>query len=99
MPIIFMLFHKKQPDLNWENPELYAQEIYQMINWWLDKGIAGFSVDAINFIKKGSKTLDRLVPVDGARWFKCIVLTSARNQPGIEVTSLNELKKETFDGH
>ena len=41
----------KQPDLNWENPEL-RKEIYQMIRFWLNKGIAGFRVDAINFIKK-----------------------------------------------
>ena len=45
------LFHKKQPDLNWENPEL-REEIYKMINWWLDKGIAGFRIDAILNIKK-----------------------------------------------
>jgi len=37
------LFHKKQPDLNWENMEL-REEIYKMINWWLDKGIAGLDL-------------------------------------------------------
>ncbi len=45
------VFHKKQPDLNWENPKL-RQKIYEMIRWWLDKGIAGFRVDAIINIKK-----------------------------------------------
>ena len=45
------LFHKKQPDLNWENPEV-REEIYKMINWWLDKGIAGFRIDAILNLKK-----------------------------------------------
>lgn len=45
------LFHKKQPDLNWENEEV-REEIYKMINWWLDKGIAGFRIDAIINIKK-----------------------------------------------
>lgn len=45
------LFTKGQPDLNWENPEL-RQEIYEMINRWLDMGIAGFRIDAINHIKK-----------------------------------------------
>lgn len=45
------VFHKKQPDLNWENPEL-REEIYTMINWWLDKGLAGFRIDAIINIKK-----------------------------------------------
>lgn len=45
------VFHKKQPDLNWENPEL-RKEVYKMINWWLDRGIAGFRIDAIINIKK-----------------------------------------------
>ena len=45
------MFAKEQPDLNWENPEL-RKEIYQMINWWLDKGLAGFRIDAIINIKK-----------------------------------------------
>lgn len=45
------LFHKKQPDLNWENPEV-REDIYKMMNWWLDKGLAGFRVDAIINIKK-----------------------------------------------
>lgn len=45
------MFHKKQPDLNWENPRL-REEVYKMINWWLDKGLAGFRIDAIINIKK-----------------------------------------------
>ena len=45
------VFHKKQPDLNWENPKL-RKEIYKMINWWLDKGVAGFRIDAIININK-----------------------------------------------
>lgn len=45
------VFHKKQPDLNWENPEL-RNEIYKMVNWWLDRGLAGFRIDAIINIKK-----------------------------------------------
>ncbi|MBR1629871.1 MAG: alpha-glucosidase [Lachnospiraceae bacterium] len=49
--IYLHLFHKRQPDLNWENPDLRA-ELYQMINWWLDKGLAGFRIDAIINIKK-----------------------------------------------
>lgn len=47
----FHAFHKKQPDLNWENPEV-REEIYKMMNWWLDKGLAGFRIDAIINIKK-----------------------------------------------
>lgn len=45
------VFHKKQPDLNWENPQL-REEIYKNINWWLEKGIGGFRIDAIINIKK-----------------------------------------------
>lgn len=45
------VFHKKQPDLKWENPEL-REEVYKNINWWLDKGLAGFRIDAIINIKK-----------------------------------------------
>lgn len=49
--IYLHVFHKKQPDLNWENPEL-RQEVYRMVNWWLDKGVSGFRIDAIINIKK-----------------------------------------------
>ena len=44
-------FSKKQPDLNWENKEL-REEIYRMVNYWLDKGLGGFRIDAIINIKK-----------------------------------------------
>lgn len=56
------MFAKEQPDLNWENPKL-RQELYNMINWWLDKGLDGFRVDAIINIKKD---LDfKSLPADG----------------------------------
>lgn len=45
------VFHKKQPDLNWENPAL-REEVYKNINWWLEKGLGGFRIDAIMNIKK-----------------------------------------------
>ena len=90
----FHAFSKKQPDLNWENPTL-RQELYKMINWWLDKGIAGFRVDAINFIKKDQRYLDG--PVDGQDGLSACFAYS-RNQPGIEVF-FDELKKETFEKH
>lgn len=45
------VFHKKQPDLNWENPRV-REEIYKNINWWLDRGLNGFRIDAIINIKK-----------------------------------------------
>jgi oligo-1,6-glucosidase len=46
------LFSTKQPDLNWENPEV-RQAIYDMMNWWVDRGIDGFRMDVINLISKG----------------------------------------------
>jgi len=45
------LFSKKQPDLNWESPRV-REEIYQMMNWWLDKGIDGFRMDTVNMFSK-----------------------------------------------
>lgn len=45
------MFAKEQPDLNWNNPKL-LNELYTMINWWLEKGVAGFRIDAIINIKK-----------------------------------------------
>lgn len=45
------LFAEKQPDLNWENPKL-RNDIYEMMKFWLDKGIDGFRMDVINFISK-----------------------------------------------
>lgn len=83
----FHAFAKKQPDLNWENPEM-RKDIYKMINWWLDKGISGFRVDAINFIKKGQRWCDGL----SACFQFC------RNKEGIE-DFFHELREETFDKH
>ena len=45
------LFSKKQPDLNWDNP-VVRQEVFDMMNWWLDKGIDGFRMDVISLISK-----------------------------------------------
>lgn len=45
------LFSGKQPDLNWENPEL-RQAIYSMMRWWLDRGVDGFRMDVVNLISK-----------------------------------------------
>jgi len=51
------LFSKKQPDLNWENPEVRAA-VYDMMNWWLDRGVDGFRMDVINFISKDPRLPD-----------------------------------------
>ncbi len=86
------LFSKKQPDLNWENPKL-RQKLYEMINWWLDKGLGGFRIDAITHIKK-EPTLSSL-PADGADGLVgCFAPT--RNYPGIG-DFLTEMRIETFD--
>lgn len=85
------IFHKKQPDLNWENPALRA-EIYAMVNWWLAKGIAGFRIDAITFIKKDQDFSS--LPADGSDGLVSIKAKS-RNRPGIDLF-LNELKAKTF---
>ena len=88
------LFSKKQPDLNWENPEV-REELYKMVNYWLEKGIAGFRVDAINSIKKDARYLD--LPVDGADGFAYSIKYTL-NQSGIE-EFLSELAKKTFKKH
>ena len=56
------MYAKAQPDLNWENPKL-RREIFDMVNWWLDKGLAGFRIDAIINIKKTPAF--HSYPVDG----------------------------------
>lgn len=57
------IFSKKQPDLNWENPEL-REEIYKMMDWWLKKGIDGFRMDVINLISKDQRLPDGLYSED-----------------------------------
>lgn len=51
------LFDKKQPDLNWENKDV-RYNIYEMMRWWLNKGIDGFRMDVINMISKDQKFPD-----------------------------------------
>ena len=55
------LFDRKQPDLNWQNPQL-RQAVYDMMNWWLDRGIAGFRMDVIDLI---GKEIDQGITADG----------------------------------
>ncbi len=68
------LFSKKQMDLNWENPAL-RQSLYEMINWWLAKGIDGFRLDVISFISKnpglpdGSDLLGKLAGFRGVEHY------------------------------
>ena len=63
------LFSRKQPDLNWENPEV-RQAVYAMMRWWLDRGVDGFRMDVINMISKDVRpdgTLPDGHPVAGSR--------------------------------
>jgi oligo-1,6-glucosidase len=86
------LFAKEQPDLNWENEEL-REELYKMINFWLDKGLGGFRVDAITYIKK-PKNFDSLPPdaEDGL----ASLFEITQNNEGIG-EFLMELRHKTFD--
>jgi len=58
------LFTRKQPDLNWENPQV-RQAVYTMMNWWLDRGVDGFRMDVINMISKHHDLPDAHVPPGG----------------------------------
>ena len=60
------LFSRKQPDLNWDNPDVRAA-IYQMMNWWLDRGVDGFRMDVISFISKHPGLPDGAVS-EGSQW-------------------------------
>ncbi len=88
------VFHKKQPDLNWENPEL-REEVYKNINWWLDKGLGGFRIDAIINIKKAlpfrSYEPDRK---DGL----CNIRTMLKEASGIG-QFLGEMRDRTFKNY
>ncbi|UJS28045.1 alpha-glucosidase [Macrococcoides canis] len=86
------VFSRKQPDLNWENENM-RQAIYNMVNWWLDKGIDGFRVDAISHIKKSFDKGD-LPGADKLGYAESF--EGHMNQPGIQ-KHLQELKENTFD--
>lgn len=85
------IFSTRQPDLNWENEEV-RKALYDMINWWLDKGIDGFRIDAISHIKKeaGFKDMDNPLGLDYVPSFD-----KHMNVEGIQ-PFLEELKNETF---
>ena len=67
------LFSPKQPDLNWENPEV-RRAIYDMMNWWVDRGVDGFRMDVINLISKHE--LGDGVPLAGRTRVSCFVFTA-----------------------
>ncbi|MDO9396540.1 MAG: alpha-glucosidase [Herbiconiux sp.] len=60
------LFDRKQPDLNWENPEV-REAVYAMMRWWLDRGVDGFRMDVINLISKNLALPDGVVAAGRTR--------------------------------
>ncbi|MEH6947464.1 alpha-glucosidase [Bacillus sp. JJ634] len=85
------LFAEKQPDLNWKNANM-RRALYDMINWWLEKGIDGFRVDAITHIYKRDG-LPNMPNPDGKEYVPAFDMHT--NQDGI-LDYLEELKTETF---
>ncbi|PTG97501.1 glycoside hydrolase family 13 protein [Staphylococcus capitis] len=87
----FHLFSKKQPDLNWDNPEV-RNAVFEMMNWWFDKGIDGFRVDAITHIKKTFEAGDLPLP-KGKSYAPAFDVDM--NQPGIQPW-LQEMKDKSL---
>lgn len=85
------LFSSRQPDLNWENP-VVRKELHKVVNWWLDKGVDGYRVDAITHIKKKEGFPDLPNP-DGLAYVPAFPYMM--NYPGIQ-DFLGELHRETF---
>ena len=86
------MFAKEQPDLNWNNPKL-LNELYTMINWWLEKGVAGFRIDAIINIKKDLSF--QSFPPDGPDGLASVWrMVESVNGVG---DLLEDLKKNTFE--
>ncbi|WP_147795999.1 alpha-glucosidase [Cellulomonas sp. Y8] len=86
------LFSRKQPDLNWENPEV-RQAVYAMMHWWLDRGVDGFRMDVINLISKDTALPDG--PVVAGVWGD----GSAHYTDGPRVHEyLHEMHREVFEG-
>jgi len=87
------LFSKKQPDLNWKNPAL-RREIYDMMKWWLDKGVDGFRMDVINAIAKMDSFPDAPRPENHTmKYVFCPQYYF--NQPGIH-EFLQEMNREVL---
>ena len=87
----FHAFAREQPDLNWENPKV-LQELYSMVNWWLEKGLAGFRIDAIINIQKDLNFPS--YPADGHDGLAAL----ARMIESVDGVGdkLQDLKKNTF---
>ena len=85
------LFSRKQPDLNWDNPKV-RREVYDMMNWWLDKGVDGFRMDVISLISKDQTFPDGKPGINGYASFN-----EPANGPHVH-EYLQEMRREVLDG-
>ena len=85
------LFSKKQPDLNWDNPKV-RREVFDMMNWWLDKGIDGFRMDVISLISKDPAFPDGVPGLNAYASFN-----APANGPHVH-EYLQEMRREVLDG-
>ena len=85
------LFSKKQPDLNWDNPKV-RKEVFDMMNWWLDKGVDGFRMDVISLISKDQTFPDGKPGINGYASFN-----EPANGPCVH-EYLQEMRREVLDG-
>jgi len=88
------VFSRRQPDLNWENKEV-RKALFNMVNWWIDKGVDGFRIDAISHIKKRPGLPDMPNP-EGKRYVSSFDMHM--NQQGIQ-EFLQQFKDETYGKH
>lgn len=85
------MFSRKQPDLNWENPEV-REAVYDMMRWWLDRGVDGFRMDVINLISKPEGLPDGPPTQDGLGSAFEMVMTGPRFHEFMQ-----EMRREVFD--
>ncbi|KEK23833.1 alpha,alpha-phosphotrehalase [Bacillus gaemokensis] len=100
------LFDKTQADLNWEN-EFLRQEVYDMMRFWLDKGVTGFRLDVINLISKDQRFLDdegslatsdgRKYYTDGPRVHEYLQEMNQNVFEGKDVITVGEMSSTTID--
>lgn len=80
------MFAKSQADLNWHNPDV-REDLYRMINWWLDKGIGGFRLDVIDFV---AKDIEREIVTDGPKLHDYIKEMTANTFSHYDVMTVGE---------
>ena len=84
------LFSKKQPDLNWDNP-VVRDEVFRMMNWWIDKGVDGFRMDVISLISKPAQFTDGVPGINGYAGFN-----EAANGPHVH-EYLREMREKVLN--